>query len=45
LAIPSAAGSEIVPTTAVRQLAAYLSSLSTSADLPEAPLPLKEEAK
>jgi cytochrome c oxidase cbb3-type subunit 2 len=45
LVVPSAAGTEIVPTIAVRQLAAYLSSLSTSADLPEAPLLLKEEAK
>lgn len=45
LAIPSVNGTEVFPTTAVRQLAAYLASLSTSAELPEAPLPAKEEAK
>lgn len=34
-----APGSEIVPTLRARQLAAYLRSLGTSAELPEAPLP------
>lgn len=45
LTLPVADGTQVIPTTAVRQLAAYLSSLSTSAELPEAPLPVKEEAK
>lgn len=39
------AGREIVPKAAARQLAAYLASLGSSAELPEAPLPAKEEAK
>jgi len=38
-------GREIVPKAAARQLAAYLASLGSSAELPEAPLPAKEEAK
>lgn len=37
------AGSEVVPTLRARQLAAFLASLSTSVDLPEAPLPVAEE--
>lgn len=39
-----AAGWEIVPTLRANQLAAYLRSLSTSVDLPEAPLPPAEDA-
>jgi cytochrome c oxidase cbb3-type subunit 2 len=38
-----AAGSEVIPGRRARQLAAYLASLSTSVDLPEAPLPVAEE--
>ena len=38
------AGSEVVPTLRARQLAAYLSSLRTSVELPEAPLPMVEDA-
>lgn len=38
-------GHEVVPKPAARQLAAYLASLSSGAELPEAPLPVKEEAK
>ena len=37
------AGSEVVPGLRARQLAAFLASLSTSVDLPEAPLPVAEE--
>jgi len=37
------AGSEVVPGLRARQLAAFLSSLSTSVDLPEAALPVTEE--
>lgn len=45
LALPAGSGMEVIPTTAARQLAAYLGSLSTTAELPEAPLPVKEDAK
>ena len=38
------AGSEVVPTLRARQLAAYLRSLSTTVELPEALLPLVEDA-
>jgi cytochrome c oxidase cbb3-type subunit 2 len=38
-------GTEVVPHLAARQLAAYLASLTTGAELPEAALPVKEEAK
>ena len=38
------AGSEVVPTLRARQLAAYLRSLSTTVELPEAPLPMVEDA-
>ena len=38
------AGSEVVPTLRARQLAAYLRSLSTTVELPEAPLPPVEDA-
>jgi len=37
-------GSEVVPMLRARQLAAYLRSLGTSVELPEALLPLVEEA-
>ncbi len=37
------AGSEVIPSLRARQLAAFLASLSTSVDLPEAPLPVAEE--
>ncbi len=39
-----AAGKEVVPTLRAHQLAAYLHSLGTTADLPEAPLPPAEDA-
>lgn len=38
-------GREVVPKAAARQLAAYLASLNSGVELPEAPLPVKEEAK
>ncbi len=48
LVLPSSAapipGRQIVPTLRARQLAAYLSSLRQSVELPEAALPKKEEA-
>jgi cytochrome c oxidase cbb3-type subunit II len=43
-AVAPGAGWEIVPTLRAYQLAAYLRSLSTSTDLPEAPLPPAEDA-
>ena len=45
LALPDGTGMEVIPTRAARQLAAYLGSLSSSVDLPEAVLPVKEEAR
>lgn len=44
MAAAPAAGWEVVPTLRANQLAAYLRSLSTSVDLPEAPLPPAEDA-
>ena len=37
-------GTQVVPTLAAQQLAAYLGGLRQSVELPEAPLPKKEEA-
>ncbi len=42
--LPGAPETEIVPSLTAHQLAAYLASLSAGSDLPEAPLPVKEEA-
>jgi cytochrome c oxidase cbb3-type subunit 2 len=43
LILPPDGGVEIIPSAAARQLAAYLTSLSSGGELPEAPLPAKEE--